>query len=335
MYSQLCINLRSFTIPNSITSINSGAFSSCLSLTSITIPDSVTEIGGWVLAGCLNLSEIKSRFATDDGRCLIVNGVLNSFAPAGLTEYNIPESVTSIGDIVFVNCSSLTNITIPESVSSIGDSAFANCSSLTNVILPDNIISIDKSVFYGCESLRNINIPKSVVEIGASAFYGCKGTLTIDSKIIETDYDYNNYPSFSFSIYSGWLYGSNFSSIVIGENITKLGKNVFRDCVSLVSIDLTDSITAIEGGAFYGCSSLESITIPESVSSIGEAAFYGCSSLASVYCKPTTPPSGNYNMFYDNASGRKIYVPTESVEAYKAAEGWSDYADCIEGYDFE
>ena len=39
-------------------------------------------------------------------------------------------------------------------------------------------------------------------------------------------------------------------------------------------------------------------------------------------------------MFYSNASGRKIYVPMESVEAYKNAEGWSDYADAIEGYNF-
>ena len=39
-------------------------------------------------------------------------------------------------------------------------------------------------------------------------------------------------------------------------------------------------------------------------------------------------------MFYNNASGRKIYVPTESVEAYKAAKYWSDYATSIVGYDF-
>ena len=39
-------------------------------------------------------------------------------------------------------------------------------------------------------------------------------------------------------------------------------------------------------------------------------------------------------MFYDNASGLKIYVPAESVEAYKSASGWSEYADDIVGHDF-
>lgn len=53
-----------------------------------------------------------------------------------------------------------------------------------------------------------------------------------------------------------------------------------------------------------------------------------------VYCKSTTPPAGGYEMFYDNPWERKIYVPTESVEAYKAAEYWKNYADYIVGYDF-
>ena len=68
-------------------------------------------------------------------------------------------------------------------------------------------------------------------------------------------------------------------------------------------------------------------------------AFYCCENLTEVYCKPITPPEllgdGNDSVFDNNAPDRKIYVPTESVEAYKAAYGWSEYADCIVGYDFE
>ncbi len=81
-----------------------------------------------------------------------------------------------------------------------------------------------------------------------------------------------------------------------------------------------------------GCN-VTSLVFGDSVTSIGYCAFYYCSSLTSVYCKPTTPPSGASRMFYNNASGRKIYVPTESVEAYKAAYGWSEYAADIVGYD--
>jgi hypothetical protein len=54
-----------------------------------------------------------------------------------------------------------------------------------------------------------------------------------------------------------------------------------------------------------------------------------------VYCKATTPPVGGDSMFKDNASDRKIYVPSASVDAYKAASVWSTYAADIVGYDFE
>ena len=84
-------------------------------------------------------------------------------------------------------------------------------------------------------------------------------------------------------------------------------------------------------------------TIPDSVTSIGSYAFYNCRSLTSIYCKATTPPTGNYNMFskdvhlYPYGSehiGCKIYVPRNAVEAYKSAKYWEKYADDIVGYDF-
>ena len=102
----------------------------------------------------------------------------------------------------------------------------------------------------------------------------------------------------------------------------------------LTEYTIPDDVTEIGYYAFHSCKDLASVTIPESVTSIGGNTFSGCSSLISVYCKPTTPPTGGYNMFGSNASGRKIYVPTESVEAYKTAEWWSKYADAIVGYDF-
>ena len=64
-------------------------------------------------------------------------------------------------------------------------------------------------------------------------------------------------------------------------------------------------------------------------------AFEDCVNLHSIYCPANTPPQGSQYMFQHNASDRKIYVPTQSVEAYKSAEYWSDYADDIVGYDFE
>ena len=102
----------------------------------------------------------------------------------------------------------------------------------------------------------------------------------------------------------------------------------------LASYVIPDGITSIGRTAFYYRNDLTSVTIPDSVTSMGFYAFYGCSNLTSVYCKSTTPPTIDLCMFEYNASDRKIYVPMESVEAYKSAQYWSDYADAIEGYNF-
>ena len=123
--------------------------------------------------------------------------------------------------------------------------------------------------------------------------------------------------------------------LTFDDTITSIGEKAFYHCSSLTSITIPNSVTSIGIQAFSGCSSLASVTIPNSVTSIGDSAFRSCNSLKEVYCKPTTPPAGGGRMFDNNASRRKIYVPTESVEAYKAAYGWRDYASHIVGYNFE
>jgi hypothetical protein len=109
----------------------------------------------------------------------------------------------------------------------------------------------------------------------------------------------------------------------------------------LTTYTILDSVTAIGEQAFNCCISIESIIIPESVTSIGAVAFWNCDSLKEVYCKSATPPAGGERMFNcvnynkEEPIGCKIYVPYESVDAYKAAEVWKDYANYIVGYDFE
>ena len=128
---------------------------------------------------------------------------------------------------------------------------------------------------------------------------------------------------------------SSLASITIPDSVTSLGDYAFFYCSSLTNVTIVNGVTSIGNSAFNGCKSLASITISDSVTSIGSQVFSFCPSLAEVYCKPTTPPIGDYDMFNSNVSGRTIYVPTESVEAYKSASYWRNYADDIVGYDFE
>ena len=347
-----CASLTSVTIPDSVTTIGSIAFADCISLTSVTIPDSVTTIGEAAFVRCSSLQEFKGKFASEDGRCLIINGTLNAFAPAGLTEYTIPDSVTTIGYAAFGECSSLTSVTIPDSVTTIGNSAFSNCSSLISVTIPDSVTTIVDYAFLGCSSLTSVTIPDSVTEIGDAAFGECSSltSVTIPDSVTTIGYGAfslcSNLQEFKSKfasedvrclIIDGTLNSfapAGLTEYTIPDCVTTIGNSAFISCTSLTSITIPDNVTTIGDFAFSDCSSLTSVTIPDSVTTIGWNAFGYCSSLTSVYCKATTPPAGGSSMFYKNASGRKIYVPMESVEAYKSAKYWSEYADDIEGYNF-
>lgn len=120
-----CSVLEKITLPDTIASIGSSAFSLCSGLTSITLPNSLTSIESNVFFRCSSLTSIA-----------------------------IPNSVTSIGDNAFAHCSSLSSITIPENVTSIGKWTFLNCSNLTSIIIPESVTSIGDSSFWGCSSLK-------------------------------------------------------------------------------------------------------------------------------------------------------------------------------------
>ena len=328
-----CRSLTSITIPDSVTSIGDNAFSGCSSLTSMTIPDSVTCIGSEAFENCSRIAEFKGMYASEDGRCLIIDGTLNSFAiGCGATEYTIPEGVTSIGDCAFEGCTSLTSITIPNSVTSIGDCAFEGCTSLTSITIPNSVTSIEGRAFYECTSLTSVTIGNGVTSIGYYAFRKCTSleSITIPDSVTEIGE-------------SAFYYCSNLKSVTFGSCVRKIEMEAFCGCSSLTSVTIPDSVLKIGEEAFCNCSSLKSVTIGNGSAasietgpfSIEYAAFANCRSLTSVYCKATTPPRLGEVAFkyYNDGSfyniGCKIYVPRNSISAYKSAEYWKDYASQI------
>ena len=244
-----CSSLTSIVIPDSVTSIGNSTFRGCSSLTSIVIPDSVTSIGDYAFRACSSLTSID--VAEDNPNYKDIDGNLYSKDGKTLIQYAmgktsttfiIPDSVKSIGNYAFYNCSKLTSIVIPDSVKSIGNYAFYNCSKLTSIVIPDSVTSIGDSAFSGCSKLVSITLPF----VGATK----EGTS---------------------STHFGYIFGAR--SYSYNDDYVP---------TSLKTVILTDSVTSIGEYAFGGCSSLTSIVIPDSVTSIGFSAFEDCTSLTKV-----------------------------------------------------
>jgi len=163
---------RTFTIPNSVTTIKERAFTGCTILTSLTIPNSVTSIEAYAFTQCTNLTSV-----TIPDSVTSIETYAFSYCTS-LTSITIPNGVTIIEDMVFYYCTSLTSVTIPSSVTYIYG-AFSSCSSLTSVTIPSSVTLIGGSAFSNCTSLTSITIPDSVIKIWMGAFSNCTSLTSV------------------------------------------------------------------------------------------------------------------------------------------------------------
>ena len=122
--------------------------------------------------------------------------------------------------------------------------------------------------------------------------------------------------------------GNPRASYNIPSTVTSIGTGAFQECTNLTSITLPEGLTYISNGGFSGCTSLTEVTIPSTVTSIGMGAFNDCTNLISIIVFPKTPPSLANTAAISDAT-TSIYVPDASVDAYKQATNWSNFADII------
>jgi len=126
---------------------------------------------------------------------------------------------------------------------------------------------------------------------------------------------------------------TNLRKVILNDKVEQLYGDPFRDCTSLEEIsDIPDTCYEIGGDCFNGCTSLRNLNIGNGITQIQYSAFRNCTSMESLYIKTSIPPTLGVDAFTNNPC--KIYVPHSSVDAYKSATNWSQYANRIYGYDF-
>lgn len=284
-------------IPNSIINIESYAFSGCDNLMYIEIPESVTDIGSGAFSGCYiaKVNIINNSNCDLDGLTLLddeVQGVCIKDSSVihvrkGVTDVEIPNTVTNIENDAFKNCNNLRKIVLPESLTTIGEGAFYNCSSLESITIPKSVTSIGKKSFYRCENIKSVIILGQINKIYEETFEYCRSLTNIE----------------------------------LPESLTSIGNEAFYNCGSLVSIIIPEGVVSIGKYAFYNCRNLISITIPQSVTSINKLSFYGCDSLKTAgpigsgcdyeYGWDTSIPS---YAFANCVNLKKVTIPKEIVK---------------------
>ena len=300
-------NVTKIILPNSVQSFANDAFQWCYDLHTINIPSGITQLSEQMF------SVTKLRNIYIDDLAAWCNITFNGPILEGLEE-NTTKSA------LYVQGERVSEITIPESVNKIPRYAFM-FDNLRCIHLHNGVTKIGACAFDHA-GLEEFTMPNSVTEIEGNLFNACRElkSVTLSSGLV-------NIPMYTFNECI------SLTEIVIPEGIKTISLAAFYRCLSLVDITLPDSVEQIEDQMFTGCESLQSVTFGSGIVSIGDAPFLKCSKMNKITLKATTPPSLKIDLFRDSQhdvpADLEIYVPAESVEAYKSSESWAKYADYI------
>ena len=348
-----CEALKSIKLPSSLTSIGEGTFTQS-GLTSVSIPDRVTSIGEYAFFDCplkkISLGASLKTIAEGAFNSSVVPDKIYSRNPIPPTcgELNFSDDI--LNDTLFVPVGS--------------EKAYENASPWYKFRYVVGIDFNNKEVVIGGikYNLKISDFGERYCSIvGYDDEYGKLGDLTIPDQI---KYEGYSYPVTRIE-HDAFRECAGLTSVVIPNTVTYVGSSVFFWCKNLKSATFPNTITSLSDGTFSQCNSLSNFTIPNSVKKIGISTFQGCTSLKNITipasveqfgywwfgecnnleeltCLNTTPPiAGNYGSFsgelyyfsditYTKAT---LYVPKESVEAYKTAEIWSNFKKIV-GRDF-
>lgn len=383
-----CTSLTSIIIPNSVTSIGEDAFRLCTSLDSVIVGENVMSLGRSVFNGCENIKSVqwnaknfRQQKPNNDSNGFPFYSARNNitsftfgdsvqYIPAylvkdisSITEINIPNKVTEIGDYALYGCKNLVSITIGENLSTIGQEIFpqnANleiyvpCGTLDSyktllVNYVDNIkyapfpytVTILPAVYGHVSTIATICDEEAIYTIWATPDDGYHFTqwsdgntenprvvtLTQDS-IFTAEFAFDKSGTCGENLALIWTYEDENKTLTIsGEGALTSNYTFGLEAPNSVErLIISEGVTAIGSNAFANYSTLKHISIAASVKTIYEQAFYNCTGLEEIFSYRSTPAMVYSNSFDGiDKFNCTLHVLSVAVDMYKAATGWRDF----------
>lgn len=289
-----CYKLESLTIPSSVESIKSNAFSSYLrelyNNSSLNINAGAYGLSSFVII-IKNGQQTQDRiFIKDSFKYLVKNSIYYMLDYVGTaTDVVLPDTIDGneyeIRDYAFYGCK-LTSVTIPTTIKKVGFNAFANSPNLKKVYISDltkwmqisfnssNPLQNGAELYLNNELVTRITVPAEITEIKSCVFQGCISLISIDI-----------------------------------PHATQIGSYAFEDCINLESIITPQDLKVIGYGAFYNCKKLKSIELPEGLTSISSSAFQYCENLIEANIPSTVTTIGSHAFYYCKKLTSDIVIP--------------------------
>jgi len=242
-------------IPQTVTTILSGAFYGCTGIKSVVIPNSVNTISSQVFYNCTGLTDVIIGDSTNTGN----------------------RASVSIQSTAFNGCSGLTTLSINVPIASYYY-PFNDLPSLKTLAIGNSVTTIDNALFSALPELSKVIVGQSKlnpanITVAPGAF---KGSSKLDSLILNCNLQITNYINNATSPFS------SISVLAIGEKVSSIGNSVFNGCTKLINVNVSNGVTSIGNNAFVGCTSVTDFTLGSSVSQLGTGVFTGCSSLLNI-----------------------------------------------------
>lgn len=310
-----CNALESIKLPENLVSIGRMCFQYCHKLDNVTFPSSLRRIE---LQGFDECFSLKSAILNDGLEELGENAFLKCDS---MVRARIPASITKWGSSAFYHLDMLSDIEFCEGLTSLGYQSFSWCKSLQHVTLPASLRRLEQSAFLGT-GLKQIALPENLEFIGTQAFaQSSLESITIPDKIeaLGTQAFYKC---------------KNLKSFKAGSGLKELGTRTFRECDSLTNVELNEGLIDIGQDAFISCLQLTQITLPSTITALHKKCFYGCplTKINAKMVKPVALAAANNNFGTDAGpiySSCALYVPEESLNAYKSAAVWKEFSNIL------